>query len=265
MKRKNKNEKVLKSVRPNLGLEVEYRAKLRSWIDLMHNSVMYWIKASYNQNEPILAQDAVPATQLQKALRKLTTRWRKNFNEASPLLARWFAKKVYQRSDRVMEKILKDAGFTVEFKMTPAQRDILHATVHANVSLIRSIPTQYLTQVEGIVMRSVQTGRDLGTLTKELQSQYRISHKRAALIARDQNSKATSALNHARQQELGIRKAIWLHSHAGKTPRPKHLAYHMKEYDIKKGAKVGDKGQYTWPGFEINCRCTSRPVIEGFS
>lgn len=285
--------KVIKGTRPNLGLEVAYRKRLRAWMELLHKSVLYWVTASYNQNPPEmaqddsgiiicdicdgsdgnrnlvslhgLAQDAVPAAELQKALKKLTRRWRRNFNEASPQLAKWFGTAAWKRSDRDLQKALADGGISVKFKLTAAQRDVLHATVNQNVSLIKSIPQQYLHRVEGLVMRSVQTGRDLGQLTKDLQKEFKVTKRRAALIARDQNNKATAALTRARQVELGIEKAIWVHSHAGKTPRPTHLKMDGKKYDISKGMYDSAEKRYVLPGELINCRCFSKSVVPGFS
>lgn len=260
-----KKPKVLRPVLPDAGLEAEYRKKMRSWMQLMHDSVSHWITVAYRKNEPEMAMDAVPAKELQKAVKKLVKRWKRNFNEAAPLLAKWFATKAYKRSSKRLQKILKDAGISVQFNMTKSQRDIFHATVHANTSLIRSIPSQYLTQVEGIVMRSVQVGGDLSILTHQLESQFGVTKKRAAFIARDQNSKATAALTRARQLELGVTHAIWQHSHAGKVPRPTHVAMNGKRYDIKKGMWDSHEKAWVLPGTLPNCRCFSRSVIKGFS
>ena len=90
--------------------------------------------------------------------------------------------------------------------MTPALRDIRQATIGQQVSLIKSIPSQYFTNIEGLVMRSVQTGRDLGQLTNDLQEQFGVTHRRAAFIARDQNNKATASMTRGRQNELGSGK-----------------------------------------------------------
>ncbi len=257
--------KVLRPVLPDAGLEVEYRKKMRAWMDCMHDSVMHWIKVAYRKNEPEMAQDAVPAVELQKAVRKLIRRWKRNFNEAAPLLAKWFATKAYKRSDRRLQKILKDAGISVQFKMTKAQRDIFHATVNQNVSLIKSIPSQYLTQVEGLVMRSVQVGGDLSALTHQLEKHFGVTNKRAALIARDQNLKATGALNRARQIELGIDEAIWVHSHAKKKPRPTHLKMDGKKFKVIKGMWDSHEKAWVHPGQLIHCGCFSRSIIKGFS
>jgi uncharacterized protein with gpF-like domain len=147
--------------------------------------------------------------------------------------------------------------------MTKAQRDVLRATVHANVSLIKSIPTQYLNQVEGIVMRSVQQGMAIGPLAKELEKNYGVTRRRAALIARDQNIKATSALNRARQTELGITHAYWQHSHAGNEPRPTHVAMNNKKYSLEKGMWDSHEKKFIQVGQLINCRCTSKSIVAG--
>jgi len=264
-------EKVLKPVLPDAGLEAEYRQELQEWIELMQKSVIYWLKASYKKNEPSIstqaeiAMDAIPAQELRKAIRRLAKRWQKNFNEAAPLLAKWFAAKAYKRSSSRLQKILRDAGFSVKFKMTKAQRDIFHATVAQNVALIKSIPSQYFTQIEGLVMRSVQVGGDLETLSHQLHKNFGSTKKRAVFIARDQNLKATGALNRARQLELGIKEAIWMHSHAGKAPRPTHVAMNGKKFDVAKGMYDSHEKRFVLCGELPNCRCFSRSVVPGFS
>jgi SPP1 gp7 family putative phage head morphogenesis protein len=180
-------------------------------------------------------------------------------------MASYFAQDIKDRTDAQMKSMLKKSGLTVKFNITPAMRDIMKATVAENVSLIKSIPQEYLKNVEGAVMRSVQVGRDLGALSKELRTKFGVSKRRAALIARDQNNKATSAFQRARQVELGITEAIWMHSHAGKKPRRTHVAMNGKRYDVKQGMWDSDEKEYVFPGQLINCRCTSKSVIQGFS
>lgn len=255
---------VLPPVRPSLGLEVVMRQKLQALIEEMHKSVTFWIKQQYRANAPAIALDELPAASLQRAMRKVSSRWEDRFDEAAPELAEYFSEQIGSRSDAALRSILRKGGFSVKFKMTRAQRDIMKATVEQQVGLIKSIPQKYLADVQGAVMRSVQAGRDLSQLSKEIENSYGVSKRRAALIARDQNNKATAAMTRARQTELGITHAIWMHSHGGKRPRPKHLKANGKKYDVKKGLPIGDKGQYVFPGEEINCRCVSRSIVPGF-
>lgn len=259
--------RILHPVHPNAGIEMGYRSRLDTLVTRMHNSVYYWVVRKYHANPPVLAQDS-PASDLIKELRGLGQRWRRAFARAADELAGWFSKTSAERADGSLKTVLRDAGWTVRFKSTPAWNDIRRATIEANVSLIRSIGEQHLREVEGLVMRSVQQGGDLATLTQALEKRYGITRRRASLIARDQNNKATAAITRVRQQELGIEQAIWVHSHAGREPRPSHVAYAAGRlggpiYDISKGAPLADDGGMTWPGVEINCRCISRSIIPG--
>lgn len=233
----------------------------------MHASVLYWLTAGYRANEPEIAQDESPAAAMRRRMRRLARRWLKNFDEAADDLARYFATSVAERSDATLKSILKKGGFTVEFKMTAAQNDVLQATIGQQVGLIKSIPERYLSNVEGLVMRSVQTGRDLGQLTKDLQEQHGVTRRRAAFIARDQNNKATAALTRARQVELGITEAVWVHSGGGKEPRASHAKAGREQvrYDIRQGWFDPQEGRHVLPGELINCRCVSRAVVPGFN
>lgn len=266
---KRRGEKVTRPVHANVGIKVEYRAKLDRLISDMHRSYAYWLTARFRANEPRIAQDAIPAKALERELRDLGDQWQARFDSAAPKLARWFSKRTYQRSDLALKRILKEAGVSVQFQMTPVMRDVFEATVGENVSLIKSISSQYHTQVEGLVMRSVSTGRDLGYLTEELQRRFGVTKSRAALIARDQNNKATAAMNKVRQLEVGggEAEAIWLHSHGRKEPRPTHLANTGKRYKVAKGWFDPDPKvrRYIQPGELINCGCVSRLVVKGFS
>ncbi len=263
--RLKKNEKALRPVFPNVGIGVAYRRKLQNLVDEMHNSVRYFIKAAYRKNEPIIAQDEIPAAELQKAIDELTRQWCRRFRDGSEDLAAWFAKLAWRRSDAALKKILRDAGISVEFQMSRAMRDILRATVEANVQMIRSIPEQYLTQVKNSVMRSVQVGRDLGSLAKELQEHYGVTKRRAAFIAIDQNNKASSAMTRVRQLDLGLEDGVWRHSHAGIHPRPTHVANDGKRFSLRDGWYDPAVKEKILPGFLPRCRCFWTPVIRGFS
>src|SRR5882724_11923096 len=185
------NYRVLRPVHPNSGIAAEYKRKLNALISEMSNSYVYWIKAQYRETPPLLAMDTTPAKELRGELSLLGKRWEKKIDAAAPKLADWFAKSTSQRSSLALKKILKDGGMTVEFKLTPTMRDAYQATLSEQVSLIKSIGSQYHTEVEGLVMRSVSTGRDLESLTTELKKRYGITHRRAAFISLDQNNKAT--------------------------------------------------------------------------
>lgn len=249
------------AVRPNLGIQVAYQRKLDDLIDAMNRAITRAIQAQWRRDPPELAQDESSPAALQATMRRLGYEWSKRFDDFAKTAGRRFSRDAIGSADRSFAAALKNAGFTVQFKMTPAAQEIMTATIAEQVNLIKSIPTEYLTQVQGHVMRSVSAGRDLGSLSNALQQQFGVTKRRAATIARDQNNKATASITKARQAELGITHATWLHSAGGKTPRPEHFAASGKAYEIAKGMFL--EGRWTWPGVEINCRCVSKSIIPG--
>ena len=257
--------KTCRAVPANRGIEAKYRKALQRLIAEMHASVEYWLTAAYRKDPPRMAalveqaQDASPSAKIKKVLDELARRWTDRFNDYAPKLAEAYLKGMFKASDSAFRQALKEAGWAVDFKMTPAVRDAFNASLEENVGLIKSIPEKYLQQVEGVVMRSYSAGRDLETMVKDLKALYPAASHRAELIARDQSNKANAVVNRTRQMELGITEAIWQHSHAGKTPRPDHVAADGKRYKIAEGCLIS--GKYIQPGEEINCRCTSRPVL----
>lgn len=259
--------KVLRGVRPNVGLELQYRKKLVRLLEAMHKSVLAQVTRCYRKVPPKLAQDELAAVELDQVMRQLSRLWLQRFDALSPKLAAYFAQSADDRVTEALKHMLRESGIAVEFKLTTATRDILRATIAQNVGLIRSIPQQYLLDVQGLVMRSVQVGRDLGSLTKELQGKYGVAYKRAAFIARDQNNKATAAINRNRQVEAGLVHNQWMHSHAGKTPRPSHVkAGHDKVvYEVAKGWYDPHEGRFIQPGELPGCRCYSRPLLSVLS
>jgi len=253
--------KTIGPTRPNAGVEAWYRRQLDNQVRAMQKSVVYWLTATYKASGAAVAMDASPAVFMRDAMRKLARRWTKSFDSIAQKLSERFAGDTLKNADVSLHNALDTAGFTVEFKMTAPMNNALHATISENIGLIRSIPEKYFTEVEGLVMRSVARGRDLSYLTDELEKRYGITRRRAAIIARDQNAKATSVMQSARQRSLGITHGIWRHSHAGKEPRQSHVKSDGKKFELSKGLMID--GKLTFPGQEINCRCTWSPVLLG--
>lgn len=256
-------KKTVRAVRVNAGIEAAYRKRLDSLIRQMVKSVDYWVRAAYKNNPSAIAvaMDALPSQVLNSRLQELTDRWVKRFEEESEKIAKEFVGKTQKYVDTSFQNALKDAGWSVAFKPTRAIKDAMNAAIYENVSLIQSIPKQHLLEVEGIVMRGVTRGRDLSYITDELEKRYGITRRRAKNIAQDQADKLTSVVTNARRSELGLYEAEWIHSGAGKHPRPLHVeaGKERRKYDIRKGCLIG--GKYIQAGEEIGCRCSSRTVL----
>lgn len=254
-----RKDKTLVAVRPNEGLEAAYRKRLEKLIAEMNSSIVWWLGAAYKATPPEMAQDASPARTLLAVINKLKKQWQGKFDDEAPNLATWFSRSSQSQVDRSFANSLKKAGMAVKFSMTREVNDIVQATIGENVSLIKSISSQYFTDIEGMVMRSVAAGRDIGSLKQEIEDTYGVTNRRAALIARDQNQKATSNVNKARSLQLGIKYAIWQHSRGGRHPRKSHVEATGRKYEIAKGCKID--GEYIQPGQLISCRCVSRVIL----
>jgi uncharacterized protein with gpF-like domain len=239
-------------------------------IEEMARSVIYHVTRAYAANQPEhgLAQDAPnPTLRLQRVLSKWGRKWISRFNSLSREVAEKFADKATATTQASFAASLKEAGFTVSFSATPAQRSAYAAVVAENVGLIRSIPQQFLKDVETSVWSSVMAGHDMNTLATDLKAKYDISWRRAALISRDQNNKAKAVMESVRRRELGIKEAIWIHSGGGKVPRPSHVkaGRDRQRFEVAKGWYDPDEEKWILPGQLINCRCVSRPILPGYN
>ena len=254
-------QKTARPVHANAGVRARYQRDLEKLVDEMAHSIEYWIEAAYRNNTPDMAMDALPSQVLAKRLQEVGRRWIKRFDDMAATIAERFIQSGKKATDSSMQQSFKDAGWTVQFKPTRAIKDAMNASVIENVKLISNLPQQYMTNVQGIVMRGYTNGRDLKYISDELQKQYGITKRRAATISRDQSNKLNATVTRARREELGLYKAIWLHSHGGKHPRPDHVkaGKDKLEFDIRQGAYIG--GKYIQPGEEINCRCVSRTIL----
>lgn len=254
------------AVIPNRGTQAWYQAELDAVVNAAHSDLIRALTAVYALTpSPAIGYATDAPTDrigaIERALAKWATKWTGRFDKMSLDLASRFTLKAFRATEFSMAAAFKRAGFTVEFKPTRASIQAYKAVAAENVGLIKSIPTEYLTDVQSKVWQSVQAGADMSTLSRGLAETYNISTRRAALIARDQNNKAKAVIENTRRQQLGIKQAIWQHSHAGKVPRPAHVSMNGKTYELDKGMYDRVEKKYVWPGQLINCRCTSRAIL----
>lgn len=252
---------VARSVPPNQGVRFRYQRRMLALIRKMVADVEHSVEAAYHAAPPKMALDAAPVRTMQQHLKEVGDRWIKRFDDAAPKIAEAYLKGSFKTTDSAMRHALADAGWAVKFEPTVAMSEAFQASLAENVGLIKSIPEQYLQQVQGAVMRSYTRGRDLEGLVKSIQRLYPRAANRAVFIARDQSNKANAVVTQARQLELGIVEAVWMHSHAGKVPRPTHVAMNGKIYKVAEGMYDSAVKRWIFPGEEPNCRCTGRSVL----
>ncbi len=290
--RPNKDKPVtVRAIHPNVGVRRWYEAELIAFVNVMHEDVRAAVLGAYSAIEPAefahdtrsvfhplrvdaagnfacwypdMATDADPPNSslfIRRALTRIGKKWTLKIEKLSLELSRKFARKAFGVTQIQMKAAFKDAGFTVKFDPTPGSIAAYQAVAAEQVNLIRSIPAQYLKDVQTKVWASVMKGGDMHALSVDLRETYGITRERAALIAGDQNAKAKATIERTRRQEIGVTHAIWMHSAGGKVPRKTHVKMDGKAYLISAGMWDSDEGAYVLPGELINCRCTSKAVL----
>lgn len=251
-------------VRASAGVEAQYYRAMLDMLRRMQDEALEEIEAAYRPVEPVIGADASPLALLRAAMDKLTKRWRSRFDDLAQEMAERVVSGAQKHSQTAFMAELKRHGFTVQFKPTALVKNMAEQAIRENVSLIKGMSDDHLRGINTAVNLSVMNGRDLSSLSDALQKQYGVSKRRAAFIARDQNNKATATINRVRQMEMGLKEAIWVHSSAGKHPRPGHVKAGAERlrYRLDKGAYIDD--EWIHPGELCNCRCVSSVIIPGF-
>lgn len=202
--------------------------------------------------------------------RMLTNALRRRFQAAFAKRARPMAEKLareVETSNTVqMRASLRELSSQITLKVPPLApdiREVVEAGIVQNVELIKSIPDEYFLRIQGDIMRSIQQGDGTAGILRSVEEAGGITKRRARIIARDQTSKATSALNVARFRKLGVKRFRWQHSGGGKEPRKLHIEMSGKIFDMDKPPVIDERtGERGFPGQAINCRCAMAPVVE---
>lgn len=151
------------------------------------------------------------------------------------------------------------AGLGIDIFVRDANAEpLLNAFVSENVNLLKSIPSQYLSEVQNTITRNFRAGKRAEAIEEELVKRFAISERRAALIAMDQTMKLNAQFTRTRQTELGVDNYIWRTALDEKV-RPTHADNEGRVFSWRVGPPVTDH-----PGMETNCRCEAEPDLSAF-
>lgn len=144
--------------------------------------------------------------------------------------------------------------------------DFLELQITKNVSLINSLPEEYLKQVEVIVNNGVLNGSRFSTIAKGITAKTGSTNSKLAgrikTIARNEVQTINAQMNQRRTAALGITEGIFRTSGDEKV-RPCHKELNGVRYELSKGAWSKTCQRWIVPGAtDINCRCSFSPVIE---
>jgi SPP1 gp7 family putative phage head morphogenesis protein len=205
-------------------------------------------------------------TDVTSMLRRITEKWSSpEFKAIAARLSNTFISTADKVNRERFGKDMQRFGIDI-FGDSPELVEYVQASLFDTTRLITSIPDQYLTQVESIVMTNIRAGGRPSAIAKSLKKQFDITEGRAKMIARDQTAKVNGDLAAKRQQSSGFEYFQWLDSDDEKV-RDRHE-------DIANKVTAYGKGIYRWdhpplsaqgvpiiPGQDYQCRCIARPVL----
>lgn len=251
-------------VRPSRRIALDVRRAI--------NGIMKGLIEDVENLIPWLAGEATPS-QAAQVLRELQDRWRIIYGaDAQRLASRWVSEVSKDAKLRLEKNIARSLG--VDMTAIFDDKVVFDAAELMSVEargLITTIPGEYLDGVTRAVLDNYQQiqqpeGR---SLAEQIQHLAGVSDSRARIIARDQTSKINTAINQARQQEVGIEEYIWrTRKDARVVGKPGGL---YPNGNRTHGNHWEREGQvYRWdqppvdghPGYAINCRCFPEPIID---
>jgi uncharacterized protein with gpF-like domain len=272
----------LKAIKPSDQIEAEYRGYMQGLVKEMANEVKVGLLPIIKRNKSGYIKDswADDVTVFFDAFR---AKW-------SSFLFRNKVRADVQRPLSMMEsnttaQFLKNVNKAVGVDVSGMLKregieNVMTSALQENVTLVTSLPDEYLKRIESIVYSGMQQGRYPTAIAKDLQEATGISWRRAKTIARDQVAKVNSAVDSERSQNLGIEYYKWSDSSdrrvsgdpSGKYPKAKIKCWHIARRDIGFGVGVytykhgadyaGEKNLQPGAAHPL-CRCRRIPLIEG--
>jgi len=261
----------------NAGVQQEYYSSIYKYFKRMVSKTKEVVeklfkshssKAFFKQQALISAVDSKEnlSVKADRAMNELRITFSKLFRDNSLDLANEMLDSSLKISEINLGHSLKDltGGVTLKTSGIPKGLEtISKSVVKENVSLIKSIPDEYLSHVSEAVMRSITTGNGYPNLIKEISKYSSRTQRHIRNTAYDQTRKAYNSINQQRMMAVGVKKFRWLHSGGGQQPRKDHIAMDGNIYSFDNLPVIEKKtGERGIPGQAINCKCTMEPVIE---
>lgn len=264
------------------AMQLQYRKELYALIEGMDKDFRTILKIYRNKQNQIAMDDAMLSTDIQDKIKKLGNKWQNRFNSYAEQQSKKRVEKSLKQADSQLKTVLA-AYFTLQglidiFNTKPQSlTQVMKVNTEENISLVKSIPEQYIKRVQTMVTNAMNNAGGWVDLRGQIIKTKGITLRRAKMIARDQTNKVFNAVTLRRFEQLGITKVKWKHSHADKDPRH----YHIRQWDGESGLtdghpngldgfifdisdppiideKTGERG---FPGKLINCSCMMIPII----
>ena len=132
------------------------------------------------------------------------------------------------------------------------------AYVVTNVSLIRTVASEHLADVERTINQARVEGLHVKGTQNLLQERFQVSKSRAKFWAVDQTLKLHSQITKERYGSAGLKTYIWTTSGDGAV-RESHAGLDGRVFNWADPPATNPAGDRNNPGEDYRCRCTAAP------
>ena len=270
---KKKKIKIASPVKSLRGLELRYQKELnkvgKALIQTIRKEVLFYLKA----NESTYVIDGYTKDGIGDQLNRIFLMVNQQFSGVamasfSQFAAEQVVNKVARTNKRKFDKTVHRATGVDLGSIVTAEglEDFTSLSISKNVSLIKSLPEEYLKQIETIVNNGVVSGARYKTIERQITAKVGGANKKLAnrikTIARNEVQTINSQITLRRSEALGIKRGIYRTSEDERV-RTCHEELNDVEYDLSKGAWSKTCRKFIQPGItDINCRCSYSPIIE---
>ncbi len=251
-----------------VSIEARYAQTLLRAIAMMENDTRAEIRKLFEANNYAgnYTGDANIGAQARIVMNGLQEKYRQMFARIAGPTTDTMIGQVDRNSASTLKTSLKDLSENVNFStdiLTGELNEMLSASAAESVALIKRVPANYLDQITGDVLRSIQTGNGLQDLQPKLEERGVAVRNWAQNIAMDQTRKCYNGLNKGRMEALGLNKYEWIHSGGSNHPRELHRdKLNGKIFSFDDPPVIDERtGERGIPGQAIFCRCTMRPIM----
>jgi SPP1 gp7 family putative phage head morphogenesis protein len=253
------------ALRPAVNIADDMAAAIIEQIGLMARQTRREMLKALSSGGFDHAMDDNPASQARIRLNWLREKWMARFRDLSKMQVDRMIDRTIKNSTVTLGMSLKEVseGFKIDTALSSERlQTVIMASTQEAAQLIKRIPEQYLSDVQGHVMRAITTGSGQADLVPFFTKRYEGDVKWARHVSMDQQRKAYANINQVRLQAMGVQSYIWVHTGGGRYPRKDHIEMNGKEYRYDDPPVIqkatGARGK---PGDAIFCRCIAKPVF----
>jgi len=254
----------------NKSAEVFYREAITNEIQRFISKILEEIQEEYKVIKPketIQSENSISGITL--LLRKVKNSYLDIFTGNSEKIIVKFLNIATRKAKRsVKSNLERDIGKAIAVRPNyKAFNDALKLMIQQNVSLIKNVAEQNISNIENIVFDGMKSGLEFNNIEKQLDSQKIVAKKRIRRIAYDQTAKANASINYLEQQSAGIEYFEWHTIEDERTSTGfgghKQLDGNIYKWNDENSRHpvIDGKGNRGLPSQRVNCRCWAKAVI----